>query len=182
MIARTKKLKYRNTCDVANAIMVFWHYCKMLISLCSDSLLTVLDELFREWRLQKVSLVYQNLPLILCQSILPVCSLSCLRIYLLSLLLSESTYHGKSNCLLIYCVNHVTHYNSPMHSNNGTQSTYLLDGSSNRNNLMVSSALGKFAFCGVLKPSLVEPTSLSYPSFIEYGISSKPILSTPSPL
>ena len=48
----------------------------MLIFLCSDSLLTVLDELFREWRLQKVSLVYQNLPLILCQSILPVYSLT----------------------------------------------------------------------------------------------------------
>ena len=153
----------------------------MLIFLCSDSLLTVLDELFREWRLQKVSLVYQNLPLILCQSILPVCSLSCLRIYLLSLLLSESTYHGKSICLLVYCVNPVIGP-SPMHSNNVTQSTYLLDGSSNRNNLIVSSALGKFAFCGVLKLSLVEPTSLSYPSFIEYGISSKPILSTPSPL
>ena len=150
----------------------------MLIFLCSDSLLTVLDELFREWRLQKVSLVYQNLPLILCQSILPVCSLSCLRIYLLSLLLSESTYQGKMICLLVYRVNLIT----PMHSNNVTQSTYLLDGSSNRNNLMVSSALGKFAFCGVLKPSLVEPTSLSYPSFIEYGISSNPILSTPSPL
>ena len=155
------------------------HSLPIFISICSDSLLTVLDELFREWRLQKVSLVYQNLPLILCQSILPVCSLSCLRIYPLSLLLSESTYHGKSICLLVYCVFIGP---SPMHSNNVTQSTYLLDGSSNRNNLMVSSALGKFAFCGVLKPSLVEPTSLSYPSFIEYGISSKPILSTPSPL